>query len=491
MQVDIFPGIEKFIHELPIPITIHSESRLVLSNKAYTKLVESITIDKEKWPPLPTMADLSDTRDRCKVTTTVVHQLDRNLLDLRLTTFIVGSALVTTYQELSTEKLLKELTINYENLIRDRNLFMGVLGHELRTPVNYLFSGLKRVEQLVGMDHASTPLLSRLSSKLTEMSTLMENLLSLSRQQSGNFTLNTVPVTPAAIVADAIETVKHQKPPSMKIVSNIMETMPPVLADPIRIQEAVTNILLNAVKYSPPGSTVTVDCRLTSKSDKVKISIDDEGPGMTPAQIEAAQLPFARVQSNPGRQSGTGIGLTVASRIAELHGGPLQFRSRVGHGTCVSLTLLVAQPNTKEQEHRAIQQVCNVLPWPPTVLVNLDEERTKTLSQYLDATRNPHSILSWEKLSSLDSAKAALHVITTNNPTNGMMANLTSCVCRLKELGVSCVVHSPFEPAKHCCPNDYKFLHSSSCLATLVDLVKRVAQDNANPTGARNLNPDQ
>src|SRR5436305_3811672 len=121
---------------------------------------------------------------------------------------------------------------------------------------------------------------------------------------------------------------------------NFPGTLPHLHADETRLQELIYNLLDNAVKYSKPGGTVFL--RAESDGDGVRISVADEGPGISPDDLPRIFERFYRAdKSRSSEQSGTGLGLSIVKHIAQLHGGSVKAKSEPGKGTTISVVLPV------------------------------------------------------------------------------------------------------------------------------------------------------
>ncbi len=100
----------------------------------------------------------------------------------------------------------------------------------------------------------------------------------------------------------------------------------------------MVNLLSNALKFTPSGGDVRISA--DAEDDGVVFTVSDDGPGMTPAEVEIALMPFGQVSGMVAQsERGTGLGLALANRLAELHGHPLEIRSAPGRGTRVSFRI--------------------------------------------------------------------------------------------------------------------------------------------------------
>ena len=112
----------------------------------------------------------------------------------------------------------------------------------------------------------------------------------------------------------------------------------PVLLDRIQISKVFNNLIENAVRYCQPGARIQI--RISHTSDNVIVSVQDDGPGISPSEMNTLFTPFqrtlARARSN---QQGTGLGLAIAKHIVDLHGGRIHVESQVGKGTTFYVSL--------------------------------------------------------------------------------------------------------------------------------------------------------
>jgi signal transduction histidine kinase len=119
--------------------------------------------------------------------------------------------------------------------------------------------------------------------------------------------------------------------------------LPLLVADPTRLKQILLNLISNAIKFTKPGGSVLVTGRHAPEGG-VAFEVCDTGLGMTPDEIEIALEPFGQVDARLAREhEGTGLGLPLARRLAELHGGFLEINSEKGRGTTVTVTLPAAR----------------------------------------------------------------------------------------------------------------------------------------------------
>jgi signal transduction histidine kinase len=172
------------------------------------------------------------------------------------------------------------------------------------------------------------------------MNAMIQDLVDSARLESGQLRLERVPIELGAFLSD----LKVRLAGVMEMDRVRVETpagMPPVLADPNRLERIFTNLLSNALKYSDPGTEVTV--RLQQRDGKVVASVSDRGRGIAPDEMELLFQPFLRTRRALERREGLGLGLYITKRLVEAHDGELWVESELGKGSTFSFTLPVAR----------------------------------------------------------------------------------------------------------------------------------------------------
>ena len=127
----------------------------------------------------------------------------------------------------------------------------------------------------------------------------------------------------------------------IKLELELQHPLPPARMDPHRIQQVIDNLITNAIKFSPHGSTVTVQA--CTAPEAIRIAVRDEGPGIPEAETERIFAPFTRASTlPPNSERSTGLGLAIAKSLVEAHGGCLTVQTATGKGSTFSFTVPVA-----------------------------------------------------------------------------------------------------------------------------------------------------
>ena len=231
-------------------------------------------------------------------------------------------------------------------LERQKDEFLGIASHELKTPL----TSLKILAQLLARKMEASgetrdmEQAMRMQVSIKRMERLISDLLDVSRIQEGKLALNQELTDLGALCADAIS---EQELLSQRDIRFSASSDVPLLvyADPERIHQVLTNLLSNALKYSPETEPVIVRVRATA--DEYVISVEDHGSGVPPEATDHIfdrffRVPGMQVQSGSG--VGLGLGLSISREIIDRHGGRIWVESKLGHGS----TFLVALPRASE-----------------------------------------------------------------------------------------------------------------------------------------------
>jgi two-component system phosphate regulon sensor histidine kinase PhoR len=225
-----------------------------------------------------------------------------------------------------------------ENIRRD---FVSNISHELRTPLASL-KALTETLQESALDDppAARRFLSRMETEVDSLSLMVQELLELSRIESGKVPLQLEPVGPTGLLTAAVGRLGLQaERAGLQISIQSMEDLPSVLADPRRIEQVVTNLLHNAIKFTPSGGRIELAAE--QAGDMIQFSVRDTGAGISTESLPRIFERFYKAdQSRTG--GGTGLGLAITRHLVEAHGGRVWAESVEGQGATFYFTLPVA-----------------------------------------------------------------------------------------------------------------------------------------------------
>jgi signal transduction histidine kinase len=256
---------------------------------------------------------------------------------------LIGSALLIAVTG-SAAALLLRSAIKDEAVQHLRAYFLGSVTHEFRTPLAALRAS---VEFLVDeMTHLSrteiNELLRSIHMSVTGLQTLIDNLLESVSIEAGQFAIHPGPLEMDEVVQDAgrimqpLLTRRNQE-----LVVEMEPDLPLVAGDPIRLTQVLVNLLANASKYGPMGQSIRLS--LTAVADNVvRVTVSDQGPGISPAVEEQLFRRFARLNKQQGAQHGLGLGLWVVKAIVTAHGGDVGVTAGADGGALFWFTLPVS-----------------------------------------------------------------------------------------------------------------------------------------------------
>jgi PAS domain S-box-containing protein len=223
--------------------------------------------------------------------------------------------------------------------LRARDEMVGVVSHDLRNPVAAVrMLSRSLLAQPISNDTDTRENVALIAQAAEQMDALIRDLLDMNRLDAGQLVIAAVPVEPSALLLESLQTLRPLVDEKAIDLDLQIETgLPKVMADRERIQQTLSNLVGNAIKFSPSGSKIVVAAR--RDTDTVVISVVDRGKG-----ISAEQLPrvFDRYwQSSRTDRQGAGLGLAIAKGIIESHGGRIWIESNPDEGTTASFTLPV------------------------------------------------------------------------------------------------------------------------------------------------------
>lgn len=254
--------------------------------------------------------------------------------------------------------LVRDMTASRElerlrRLTQLKSEFVNNVSHELRTPLTSIKA---YTEALQGMIPDETPqkflgVIADESDRLLEM---IENLLNVSRIESGKLRLKRDPCAPSDLIASVLSVSKVQFG-KHELVTEISPDLPKMSLDINKMKEVLLNLLSNAIKYSPDGGTVRVTAVLAEGN--LRIDVTDCGIGISPENLKRLFEPFFRVESEKTAAiRGTGLGLAITKKIIEAHGGVIQITSVLGKGSTFTILLpVVSQARSDEIDYGAME----------------------------------------------------------------------------------------------------------------------------------------
>jgi len=265
---------------------------------------------------------------------TVRRRKDGSLVDISLT---VSPIVDGRGRVVGASKIARDIT-ERRMLERQKDAFIGIAAHELRTPV----TGIKAYTQLLARrlqqseDAASLKTLNRLEAQVDRLTSLITDLLDVTRMDGSTLPIRPAPMELDALIADVIDEAQGTTSQHQIVVE--LDAPVTLQADRDRIAQVLLNLLTNAIKYSPQADRVVV--RTTQDDQNATVSVQDFGIGIPKADLTRIFDRFYRVTTD-GRDgySGLGLGLYIAAEFIKRHNGRIWAESVEGEGTTIAFSL--------------------------------------------------------------------------------------------------------------------------------------------------------
>jgi PAS domain S-box-containing protein len=228
---------------------------------------------------------------------------------------------------------------------RAKGDFLANMSHELRTPLNAIIGFSELIEQGVaqtGWTDSYAEYLADVSGSGRHLLDLINTILDLSKIEAGQLQLDLEPVDLCDLTRTSLSLVSGMAHDGhIKVATDIPLECPSVRGDFLKLKQVLLNIFSNAIKFTPPEGKITV--RVSFTHVNAVISVSDTGCGIPAAELKRVTLPFVQVANSLSRKyAGSGLGLSIARQLCELHGGRLTIRSVEGKGTTVRIALPLA-----------------------------------------------------------------------------------------------------------------------------------------------------
>lgn len=233
--------------------------------------------------------------------------------------------------------LVQDLT-RVRRLETVRRDFISNLSHELRTPLASLKALTETLQDGALADPEAAPrFLSRIQAEVDALTQMAQEMLDLSKIESGQVALELKPIAPEKLLASAAERMRLQaERAGLRLRLDCPPNLPHVQADAPRVEQVLVNLIHNAVKFTRPGGEVAL--RAEEGQDVVQFAVADTGIGIPADELPRIFERFYRVDKSRAG-GGTGLGLSISRHLVEAHGGRIWAESREGEGSTFCFTL--------------------------------------------------------------------------------------------------------------------------------------------------------
>jgi PAS domain S-box-containing protein len=223
--------------------------------------------------------------------------------------------------------------------------FIAGMSHELRTPMNSIlgFTQLMQKEARKNNDQNNLDSLNRVLKSGYHLLDLINELLDLSKIETGNLAVSIDSVNISALIQETLELVKPiAEEKNIQLLCNlIIDPNTHIQADKIHLKQVLLNLFSNSIKYNRENGKVIAKCSLKNK-DQILLEVSDTGRGIPKDKLQDVFIPFQRLGQESGETEGTGIGLVITKRLVEMMNGSIYFESIVDEGTSFFIELEVS-----------------------------------------------------------------------------------------------------------------------------------------------------
>ncbi len=239
---------------------------------------------------------------------------------------------------------LEQARILAERANDSKTKFLANMSHDIRTPMNAIIGLTELMQYHLDEPEVLQTYLSKLRSSGGYLLDLINDILDLSKIESGSIELRMEPMDIGEQITQVVTIMRPQmddKKQRLSVQCDCREFVS-VMGDPVRFRQILMNIFSNAVKYTPEGGEIGLSIRETASSDREKqyeFQITDTGIGMSPEFMEHIFDPFARAESDVKEIQGTGLGMAITKSLVDAMGGTIAVASTLGQGSCFTLML--------------------------------------------------------------------------------------------------------------------------------------------------------
>jgi two-component system NtrC family sensor kinase len=249
-------------------------------------------------------------------------------------------AQLTTIQGIGSVITLQDIT-NLKELDRIKSDFVNTVSHDLRSPLTAILGYVELIERVGPINDQQKEFIHRVQISVHNITSLINDLLDLGRIEAGfDSRKEFVPIS--TIIHYTVDGLRNRVLEKMQVIQiDEMDDLPLILGDPVRLRQMLTNLITNAIKYSPEGGEITVLAR--AAEEQIIIQVNDNGQGIPTIDQPYIFDKFYRAGNVSSDIPGTGLGLAIVKSIVENHNGRIWVDSSPGKGSSFTIVLPIAK----------------------------------------------------------------------------------------------------------------------------------------------------
>jgi two-component system, OmpR family, sensor histidine kinase BaeS len=284
----------------------------------------------------------------------LARTLTQPLRELTAATQVVASGRLGQQVQVRSRDELGVLAASFNRMSADlarasalRRQMTADIAHDLRTPLSVILGYTEALRE--GMLPATQDIFDTIHIEAQHLQRLIDDLRTLSLADAGELSLTRQPVDPRSLLERAVAS--HTAQAQARHISLSMQaagSLPPVVVDPERMAQVLSNLLSNALRYTPPSGSITLLAEVAA--GQVYLRVKDTGAGIAPEALPHVFDRFYRADPSREQDGSSGLGLAIAKSIVEAHGGQISVESVPGHGATFTIALPVADADRSARQ---------------------------------------------------------------------------------------------------------------------------------------------
>lgn len=252
------------------------------------------------------------------------------------------NAQLTVIENVGRAVVMQDIT-HLKQLDRAKSDFVAAVAHDLRSPLTAILGYSELLVRAGPLNEQQTRFVEQITASVHSITALITELLELSRIEAG-FNVDLEPVAMDRVVRKAIESLQHQKTQREHTLTlDVVPNLPPLIGNPLRLQQMVTNLVGNAIKYTPKRGNIRVS--LWRDADNIVLQVADNGIGIPVEDQPYVFDKFFRSERAASEYDGTGLGLSIVKGVVDQHRGRIWLESQEGVGTTFTVVLPLSPSN--------------------------------------------------------------------------------------------------------------------------------------------------